>query len=197
MGQQIRIDDGGTTAANETSIASSNFNRNEIVAAWNDWRESTPSRDLIRVGVAVSNDGGATWSDFLVRPPQEPQDYRSDIEGDPMTAYDDRTGTLWVGGISFAYPSYGLIFVARKIPGQAAFYAPVMAQTTSGADKALMAAGPAPGNPNATNLYIAYSATGFTGSVIRSEDWGEQWSEPVALGTGFGLLPRVGPNGEL
>lgn len=90
-------------AGNETSIASSNFNPNEIVAAWNDWRESprnAPSADqIVRVGVAVSNDGGVTWTDFLVRPPPA---FQTRFEGDPMTTYDDRTGTLWGSAVLFA-----------------------------------------------------------------------------------------------
>jgi hypothetical protein len=70
VGPQIRIDvNGGTAAANETSMASSNSRPNEIVGSWNDWRQSTTS-EFSRMGVAVSNNDGATWTDFLVRPPQ-------------------------------------------------------------------------------------------------------------------------------
>jgi len=157
VGPWVHIDvNGGTAAANETSIASSNSNPNEIVASWNDWRQSD-FRELSRMGVAVSNNGGATWTDFLVRPPQA---YQSQYEGDPMTAYDDRTGTLWVGAISFA--SNGGVFVARKIPGQPAFEPSVMASLTGFTDKGWMSAGSAPGNPNATDLYIAYGGGGFS-----------------------------------
>jgi hypothetical protein len=108
-----------------------------------------------------------------------------------MTAYDDRTGTLWVGAISFASNGWRL-FAARKIAGQPAFEPSVMASITGFADKGWMAAGPAPGNPNATNVYIAYNL-----GVLRSTNMGDTWTGPVALGTGIGFLPRVGPNGEL
>lgn len=72
VGPQIRIDaNGGTAAANETSIAGSGFNNNnnEIVAAWNDYRGSYFDIEIGWVeigwiGVAVSNDGGATWTDY-------------------------------------------------------------------------------------------------------------------------------------
>jgi hypothetical protein len=187
VGPQIRIDgDEGTAAAMETSIASSNSNPNVIVASWMDWRESTTT-EFVRIGVAMSLNGGGTWTDFLVRPPPG---YQTQYEVDPMTAYDDRTGTLWVGGISYYPIPYG-IFVARKIAGQPAFQPSVMASPGS-ADKGWMAAGPAPGNPTATNVYIAYDD-----GVLRSTDMGETWSGPVTFGVALGFIPRVGPNGEL
>ena len=139
VGPQIRIDvNGGPAEANETSMASSNSTPNEIVGAWNDLRDTT-NHVLVRMGVAVSNDGGANWTDFLVRPPPGP--FRANVECDPMTAYDDRTGTLWVGAISFIQGANG-VFVARKTPGQSAFEVSVMASTTGYADKGWMAAGP-------------------------------------------------------
>ncbi|RJP41616.1 MAG: exo-alpha-sialidase [Phycisphaerales bacterium] len=187
VGPQIRIDvNGGQAAANETGMASLHNDPDEIVGVWNDWRDSNPG-EIIRMGVAVSSDGGLTWDDFLVRPPQQNQ---TTVEGDPMTAYDNRTGTLWVGAISFA--GNGGLFVARKRPGQNSFEPSVMARAVAGADKCWMDAGPRPGNPNATNLYIAYNQ-----GVLRSEDMGQTWSAPVSLGQGLGFLPRVGPQGEL
>ena len=84
IGLPVRIDmAGGTRAANETSVSVSETDPGQIVAAFNDWRESSDSTERIRLGVAVSLDGGATWSDFLLRPPTINQ---SLIEGDAMTA---------------------------------------------------------------------------------------------------------------
>lgn len=186
IGPQIRVDvDGTTFASNETSCAASEANPNEIVVTWNDWRHSTDF-EVINMGVALSMDGGRTWEDFLVRPPVANQ---SGVEGDPMTAFDPRTGDLWVGAISFA--GNGGIYVARKRPGNDFFDESVMA-TGTGVDKCWMAAGPAPGDPEATRVYIAYNL-----GVIRSTDMGETWSSAVNLGSGSGFLPRVGPNGEL
>ncbi len=199
--QQIRIDTGDCAAANEISIASSNFNPNEIVAAWNDYRETPPpnqcnptlAEEVGRIGVGVSMDGGATWTDSLLRPPL---DYQTRWEQDPFTAYDDRTGTLWVGGIAFAdfTGDISTLFVARKDPGDSTFQLPpvVVHSTTLVIDKAWMAAGPSPTDPNATNLYIAYNW-----GVRASTDMGETWGPRTWLGNGIGFLPRVGPNGEL
>ncbi|MCG3127563.1 MAG: hypothetical protein CHACPFDD_02426 [Phycisphaerae bacterium] len=187
VGPQVRIDvNGGTDAANETSMASVEGAPLEAVGVWNDWRDSTAS-EIIRMGVAATIDGGATWTDFLVRPPLANQ---SSVEGDPMTAYDTRTGTLWVGAISFA--GNGGVFVARKNPGLTTFQPSVMARATSSADKCWMAAGIRPGLPNSTRLYIA-----FNQGVIWSDDMGATWTAPKSLGTGIGFLPRVGPAGEL
>ena len=108
VGPQVRVDVGnGTWAANENSAAAAGF---EVVGTANDWRRSpTRANEIINMSVMVSNNAGQTWTDFLVRPPQANQ---SNVEGDPMTAYDARTGTLWVGAISFA-GNGGL----RKLPG--------------------------------------------------------------------------------
>lgn len=187
VGPQVRVDlGGGTYAANETSIASSEFDPLEIVATWNDWRASGGS-EVIRMGVSLSQDGGATWNDFLVRPPSQ---YQSSVEGDPMTCYDNRTGTLWVGAISFSFN--GGVFVARKDAGDTSFQPSVMARATGSADKCWMAAGPAPGDPSQTRVYIAYNQ-----GLLISTDMGDTWSSPVSLGSGIGFLPRVGPNGEV
>ncbi len=183
VGPQIRIDTGGTAAANETSISSTDPYPWEIVAAWNDFR--VPLRT--RIGVAVSLDGGRSWTDFHLRPPIP---HGAQDEADPMTAYDNRTGTLWAGGISFA--GNGGVFVARKPPGQATFEPSVMARATGGADKGWMAAGPAPGDPGATRVYITYCE-----GLLISTDMGDTWSGPHDLDYGGAFLPRVGPNGEL
>ncbi len=187
IGPQVRADaGGGTQAANETSCASVDSAANEIVATANDWRQSSGG-EIIRMSVAVSNDFGQTWTDFLLRPPAQNQ---TTVEGDPMTCYDTRTGTLWVGAISFA--SNGGLFVARKNAGQNTFQPAVMARATGSADKGWMAAGPVPGNPNSTRVYIAYNQ-----GVIYSNDMGNTWNTPRSLGSGIGFLPRVGPEGEL
>lgn len=187
IGPQVRIDvAGGAFAANETSAAANPLNPLEVVGTWNDWRRSTAS-EIINMGVAVSLDGGVSWTDFLVRPPLANQ---SNVEGDPMTCSDPRTGNIWVGAISFA--SNGGVYVARKNVGASTFQPSVMARATASADKCWMTAGPVPGNPDSTRLYIAYNQ-----GVIRSDDLGATWSAPVSLGSGLGFLPRVGPAGEL
>jgi hypothetical protein len=188
VGPQVRVDPNARAgaAANETTAAASELFPERIVMAWNDWRQSTAS-EVIRTGASVSFDGGATWNDFELRPPVSGQ---SGVEGDPMTAFDDRTGTLWIGAISFA--SNGGLYVARLNPGSTTFQPSRMVRVESGADKCWMAAGPRPGLPNTTRVYIAYNR-----GVLFSDDMGDTWTNPVNLGTGLGFLPRIGPAGEL
>lgn len=187
VGPPVRIDPGGGTfAANETTAAASEFNPDVVIAGWNDWRRST-SQEIINCGFTVSFDGGQSWSDFLLRPPAANQ---TGVEGDPMTAYDDRTGTLWAGGIAFG--GNGGLYVARLDPGETTFEPSVMARVTGSADKGWMIAGPRPGEPNSTRLYITYNQ-----GVIWSDNMGQTWTSPISLGGGIGFLPRIGPNGEL
>jgi len=189
VGPQVRIDTGGGTfAANETTVSVSEANPNVVVAGWNDWRRSGAS-EVINCGFSLSLNGGQSWSDFLVRPPAMNQ---SNVEGDPMTAFDDRTGTLWVGGISFSAGSNSGIYVAKRSSGAILFSPSVMARTTSGTDKGWMAAGPRPGLSDTTRLYITYNE-----GVIWSDDMGSTWTTPTTLGSGLGFLPRIGPDGEL
>jgi hypothetical protein len=189
VGPQQRVDvAGGTFASNETTAAVSNVNPQGIVAAWNDWRDSpTVTDEAIRAGVAISLNGGVTWTDFVVRPPVPNQ---SGVEGDPMTAQDPRTGALWVGAISFA--GNGGLYVARKNPVDDFFQPSVMADNGSGIDKCWMVAGRDPISPVSTRLYIAYNF-----GLVFSDDMGESWNNPMSLGNGLGFLPRIGPDGEL
>ena len=137
IGPQVRIDPGGgTEAANETTASVSEANPLEIIAGWNDWRLSQGT-EIINSGFSLSLDGGQTWSDFLIRPPAQ---YQSTVEGDPMTAFDPRTGTIWAGAISWDYPS-NCLYVARKDPGDTEFQ-PAVAARLGGLDKCWMAAGP-------------------------------------------------------
>ncbi|MCP3904656.1 MAG: hypothetical protein GY715_13600 [Planctomycetes bacterium] len=191
VGPQQRIDPGGGTfSANETTASASAANPLHIIAGWNDWRLSpSVSNEVINTGFALSLDGGQTWSDFLIRPPVPNQ---SGVEGDPMTAFDANTGTLWAGAISFSAGSNSGIYVARKNPGSSTFEPSVMARTASGTDKCWMAAGLRPPLLTSTRLYITYNE-----GVIWSDDMGDTWTDPISLGSGIGFLPRVGPQGQL
>ncbi len=96
IGPPIRVDTAaGSAWANETTASAAEPFPDRIVTGWNDYRD-TPN---IRSGFGVSFDGGQTWTDFLLRPPAG---FQANVEGDPMVAHDDRTGTLWAGAISFS-----------------------------------------------------------------------------------------------
>jgi hypothetical protein len=181
IGPQQRVDTGGFSQANETTLSCGEFDPMQIVCGWNDYRNQ------IKSGFGLSLDGGRTWTDYLIRPPAPNQ---SSVEGDPMTAYDNRTGYMWAGAISFS--GNGGIYVARKAPGATEFEPAVMARASGGTDKCWMVAGPIPGDPDTTRLYIGYNE-----GVIRSDDLGLTWTPPTSLGAGLGFLPRIGPGGEL
>lgn len=183
VGPQIRVDQTGAIAGNETTVAASDVNPDEVIAGWNDYR---PGTDCCRSGFSLSLDGGQTWTGFLIRPPAGRQ---ASVEGDPMSAFDRRTGTLWAGAIAFS--GNGGVYVARKDPGDSTFQPTVMA-SAPGADKCWMVAGPRPGNQDTTRVYIAYSR-----GIIWSDDMGQTWTSPRSLGSGIGFLPRVGPDGEV
>ena len=182
VGPPIRIDAiSGATFGNETTISASDRFPLEAVAGWNDYHDN----GTILSGFGVTVDGGKTWSSFDIRPPQG---FRSAVEGDPMTCYDPRTGTLWAGAISFGA---GTVYVARKNQGENTFQPSVVARV-GGPDKGWMAAGADPDDPNRTRVYIAYNE-----GLLVSTDMGDTWSSPRSLGPGLGFLPRVGPNGEV
>ncbi|MCG8457064.1 MAG: glycoside hydrolase [Holophagales bacterium] len=186
VGAPVRVDSaGGSAGANETTIAATHSVPPVLLAGWNDDRGIAESA----LGVGVSLDGGASWTDFPLSsgPPG-----LGTLAGDPMTAFDPRTGDLWIGGIIFGVDRPGAVVVAHW-PSGGTLGDPVVAhQGTGFLDKGWMAAGPAPGRPDSTRVYVAYSL-----GVQSSEDLGATWSPPTPLGPGNGFLPRVGPAGEL
>ncbi len=183
VGERTRVDFGNRGPGNETTASASNIDVDCVIVGWNDYRVGSA-----RSGFAISTDGGETWQDQIVRPPLP---FQSDVEGDPMTAFDDRTGNLWAGAISFG--NNGGVYVARKNKGNDDFQPPVMAIVNGDADKGWMAAGPDPVDPESTRLYIGYNQ-----GLLVSVDEGDSWSGPTPFPEfGLGWLPRVGPNGEL
>ncbi len=184
VGPQVRVDTvGGTAGANETTVSASDVNPNEIIAGWNDYRESGG----VRSGFSLSLDAGQTWTGFILRPPVGNQ---CGTEGDPMTAFDPRTGTLWAGAIAFC--GNGGLYIAKKDPGATEFDPPVMADTGGGIDKGWMVAGPRRNQPDTTRVFCTYNF-----GIIWSDDMGATWTNPVSIGSGIGFLPRVGPDGEI
>ncbi|HEX2224841.1 MAG TPA: sialidase family protein [Thermoanaerobaculia bacterium] len=188
IGPQVRVDRGGSQFTAETSIVATDQNPDEVIAAWTDSRPAD-GRFSTRVGVGVSRDGGRTWEEFLMEPPAALQDR---VQGDPITARDPRTGTVWVGGLTLFARERDGFFVSRKRPGAATFEPAVVVHNEEGADKPWMAAGPDPLDPEKTRLYMSHNL-----GLQVSEDLGDTWTAPVGLGPYTAFLPRVGPGGEL
>src|SRR5688572_592945 len=158
VGAPVRMSlDNTSVSGNETSAAAS-ADGMDIIGGFNDYRTD----GTIKAGFGVSSNRGATWSHVAVRPPAANQ---TTVEGDPMACYDRRTNTLWAGAIAFG--GNGGVYVAKKNIGSNTFQASVMARITGSADKGWMDAGPRPGLPNTTRLYIA-----FNQGIIRSDDLG-------------------------
>ncbi|MEM7350320.1 MAG: hypothetical protein AAF657_05910 [Acidobacteriota bacterium] len=180
----VRIDTGGGTAqAAEVSLAASTDG--VLVAAWNDLREAGVDGEW-RLGWATSEDGGQTWTDDVLRPPGAlPEDF----EGDPMTAFDPHTGTLWVGGTQFFGDE---LFLSRRPAGATAFTPPDIVSTGT-LDRAQLAVGPAPGQPQITLLHMAH-ISGLQTSADLGQTWGPivEWQD-----FGFAHHPTMGPDGEV
>jgi len=180
VGPQVRIDAGGGGGSNETTIAAVQGNPQVAVAGWNDSRSGGNN------GIGLTTDGGATWDDAIFPPPPGAS---MGWGGDPMACYDNRTGTLWFGGMS--WNNDGGVFAARMDSGQSSFGETVMIYGGF-VDKGWMAAGRGPSSPDSTYVYCAYNR-----GCQRSTDMGDTWNNAVSLGSEIGYLPRVGPNGEL
>ncbi len=139
----VRMDTGGTSQAAETILATGGTGQT-LVAGWNDLRQAGVG-GIWRLGVAASSNGGASWTDRIIRAPAGLAD---DFEGDPMVAYDPRTGNQWVGGVLFGYvrQRQGQLYVARRQPGTDNFLPAVAIHGASFIDKPLLAAGFESGN---------------------------------------------------
>ncbi len=184
-----RVDAGsGSAHAAETILAAGAGQ--QMVAGWIDLREGGNNGPW-KVGVGTTLDGGATWADQVLHGPFS---VAGDYEGDPMVAHDPRTGNQWVGGILFGYVNQmpSRLWIARRQPGTNSFLAPVQIHTASFVDKALLVAGPRPGLPNTTRLYVTYNL-----GIHRSDDLGATWSPLQSLPSGLGYQPRLGANGVL
>ena len=190
VGPAVRVDVGsGNAHAAEPSLVAGAAG--DLLAAWIDLREGG-NQGPWKVGAAISSNAGSSWSDQVLHGPSS---FPVDFEGDPMTARDARTGYQWVGGILFGYVSNipSRIWVSRRAPGAPGFQAPVEIHSEPFIDKGLLAAGPRPGLPNSTRLYVTYNL-----GIQHSDDLGSTWSAVTSLpSSGIGYQPRVGPGGVL
>ncbi len=116
-GQNIKINTDNTTELqNEQACVINPLNADNVVAIWRDFRLG-----FRRVGVGVSNDGGATWSDSLVGVP--PYDRHSD----PVMSYD-ADGNLLMNILAFPSTAGNSgLFVWTSTDGGASWSEPVTA----------------------------------------------------------------------
>ena len=184
VGPAVRIDTGGGMAhAAEVSLAATDDGL--LVAAWNDLREAGAAGEW-RLGWATSDDAGLSWSDGLLRPPGA---LPGDFEGDPMTAFDPRTGTLWVGGTQFFGDE---LYLSRRPAGAAEFTAPEIV-ATGFLDRGQLVAAPDPQQPQTTLLHMAHIS-----GLQTSADFGQTWGAVVAWAeSGFAHHPTAGLDGEV
>ncbi len=188
-----RVDAGAGNAHSAETILAAGAGP-ELVAGWIDLRQGGNNGPW-KVAAAASLNGGGSWSDQVLHGPFAAA---GDYEGDPMVAHDPRTGTQWVGGILFGYVTNvpSRLWVARRQAVTANFLAPVQIHGGSSVspiiDKGLLAAGPRPGLPNSTRLYVTYNL-----GIQRSDDLGATWSAIQSLPSGLGFQPKIGANGVL
>lgn len=184
----VRIDPG--SASNRFGLEFSATARGlEVAAVWMK-RPVPEGQSNIILRRAYSADGGVTWTldDF------DSPDGSMSREVDPMTAYDPRTGAMWVG----AKAGQKRLFVSKRDLEASGFDAAVNAFSSSvdGVDKCWMAAGPKPGVADSTRIYIA-SALPSGVDLLWSDDLGATWSTPINANAGSGKCPRIGADGEL
>ncbi len=184
--------DGGGTDGNRFALEYSAIARDggrEVIAMW---MKHPPVLDPLLAGPVVFRLGYAadfalSWTFTDIHGTQE-----ETSEQDPMTAWDPRTGKLFVGGKGVARR----IFVAREKdnpPGE--FEEPVDALVAlEGVDKPWMAAGPLPEDPNATRIYVAGGLG--TGELMWSIDLNTTWSAPIDAEI-IWPLPRISSDGDL
>ncbi len=203
VGPQVRVDNSGTRRVEEPSASGGPFNDQHLVAAWHDY----PTPTSLRIMGGISSDQGATWSRHVLRPLG-----KNEAQGDPMTATDPRTGNQWVGGLAFGTTSQSApdeFFVARRQPGASSFDTAVTLATFGqllDLDKGFMVAGRkhdvnGVNNANTTRLYATVKRFNNARDLLYfSDDFGVTWNDdnPREFSPPLtGLLPRIGPVGEL
>lgn len=176
IGGQIQVDSQavGFPRLVETSIAAvSRSGEPDALVA--NWIYNHPTNLTTKNGVAISEDGGFTWSnDNLI------QGWYSD----PMACSDQRTGSLWVGVSHLSGATPG-IHVA-KWNGGSGFHSPVSPVSGQVCDKAFMAAGPRRNQPGTTRLYVSFWSD-VGGPVRQYITWSDSfgvagsWAPPIQL----------------
>lgn len=186
---------------NETPIAASPINTNNVLSGANDYRNGDASG-----GFFASTDGGGSWFDALVT--RGPVGYYFDAAGDPVTSVDN-TGRMYAAYIAFDRNSdENGLYVQTSTDNGSSWSDPVAVIDHIGPgshdfeDKPYAACDYSPGSPYLNNYYITWTKFS-SGSPIyfsRSTDGGASFLTPIRISTSGSCqfsCPAVGPNGEV
>lgn len=177
---------GINSPVNETSVAAYG---DKLVAMWNIMQWTGTDWAHYRLGYAVSEDGGESWSDMGFFPKPEGC---SGVQFDPTVVADpfgEFAGDFTGGGIVWACTgaSANRVHVARMPDGDTEFDASIDLSNAGSAcppDYTHLAAGPDPSDPEgSTHVYMTCFTTGgdiscsaFNIGLLRSVDAGQNWS---------------------
>ncbi|MCA8969950.1 MAG: exo-alpha-sialidase [Planctomycetes bacterium] len=193
VGKNLRMNGDNTqTLQNEYSLAINPTDRQNFLASSNDYRNGVPI-----LGHYASLDGGKTIVSDGVLPLAGWQN-----SGDPAVAFDG-FGNGYIMGLHFnRSPLTGALFIHKTRDGGRTFDAPKLAFAAAGnlPDKPYITIDQRTSGTYAGSIYITF--TGFYSApsglqCVSSRDGGATWSSPVAIGSGQGTSPAIGPNGEV
>jgi hypothetical protein len=194
VGMNLKLNrDTGTAAQNEFGIAVNPRDADNVLACANDYRSSP-----VKCGFFASLDGARTVAADGVLPlaggfPES---------GDPTCGFDAQ-GNGYVLGLHFLRsPQSGGLYLHKTTDGGRTFLAPmqVFRAASNLPDKPYLAIDPRTSGTFAGSFYVTFTGFGSapTGlQCVYSRDGGQNWSAPVAIGSGQGTSPAVGPNGEV
>lgn len=148
-----------------------------------------------RIAYARSSDGGSSVTQGVL---PKPVDVGAAAPAfDPMTVILPDTSEVLVGAMtrSFTQGSDNTLWFSRHGVNGAPFDASTRRLTLGNIDKGWMAAGPLPGSPSETALYVAYNAGNRF--LSRSFDGGRTFASTLQLPGTIGYQPRVDRNGRV
>ena len=188
---------------NEPHVRISRTNRDNMVAAWRDFRKGA-SPPFRQVGIGHTTDGGRTWTERLFVDTVASRTRQSD----PSVAVDGE-GNFYVCILSFDPIEFNgnALLVVKSTDGGKTFLPQVAAiENVSNVfeDRQIMWVDDDTLSPHAGNVYVSWTRfPQFEQSFIllaRSTDGGQSFEPPVRISEGTsvqGSMPTSGPDGEV